>query len=496
MEYGQDPTYGNSGNTVMSGGSITTITINETKPVAYFTFTGTGFELIGRTNAVNSDGNSSATLSVVVKDSSGKIVRRVPVINEFDNGADGGTEVINQVPVIRIELNDLEKASYTVEITGVRMKDYENPDDDGNPTVIPTKVYVDGLRIFQPLGATNENYNDAENGAVVSEIRDLITNAKVAVASYDGASTTVSTGTITWTENRNGETYDGKTYTGNQVSSVNDYLTLGPNNEVYMDGTHSTAALVFYVKENAAADENESLTYNLQVAVRGIDSGLFYGSNSTGVETVVKYGTTVDGEFAWESLATVKSSTEQYYTIDYTKCPYIEGKGYQVAIYTESGFASYSSLKYNNLTIDENIGEAATLQYVDGVLTKIDNGTATALDEGDYLVFYSIRQQLLTLSAAPDEGEDVTPEEGTTPDEGETETPKTETKTEETPIQEETAEEETAEEVIPEEVQEEEETAVEEEIIETIKDQEAGFFQKVLNAIEEFFGILFGWFKK
>ena len=214
MEYGQDPTYGNSGNTVMSGGSITTITINETKPVAYFTFTGTGFELIGRTNAVNSDGNSSATLSVVVKDSSGKIVRRVPVINEFDNGADGGTEVINQVPVIRIELNDLEKASYTVEITGVRMKDYENPDDDGNPTVIPTKVYVDGLRIFQPLGATNENYNDAENGAVVSEIRDLITNAKVAVASYDGASTTVSTGTITWTENRNGETYDGKTYTG------------------------------------------------------------------------------------------------------------------------------------------------------------------------------------------------------------------------------------------------------------------------------------------
>lgn len=392
QNYGQDATYANNSNTDESGNSLTTITIKESGQVAYFDFTGTGFELIGRTNAYD-----SATINVKVYNltyESGKAVqgttpvKSIPVITEFDNGANGGEEEIYQVPIIRVD--NLTKGAYRVVISGIPARDYTNLDATGTPAIIPTNLYIDGLRIFQPMGATNDSYTAAENGAIFEEIRDLIVNGKVAVAKYDGENTEISTGTITWTENRNGTTYDGELFTGNQVGSVNDYLTLGPNNEVYMNGTYETAALVFYVEENEAA------VHNLQIAVRGVDSGLFFGSNSTGIKAPIQYGIKSGNTFSWMPLVTTVSATEQYYTIDYIKCPYIEGRGYQVAIQVDSGMVSYTSLKYNGLTLGTmDAGEVTTLYYDNGVLkAKTDTGTGVLLDVEDYPVFYSIRAQL------------------------------------------------------------------------------------------------------
>ena len=179
----------------------------------------------------------------------------------------------------------------------------------------------------------------------------------------------VSTGTITWTENLLGTDAEGNAYTGNMVDSVNDYLIMGPNNEVYMHGDLEDAALAFYVKETG--DD----THNLQIAVRGLDVGMYNGSASTGIRAEIQYGIRQnDDTYAWTPLVVVTSATEQYYTIPYTTCPKVDGK-YQVVLRVVGGtdtngryvpaMASYTSLKYNGLEIQSvgGTGEAVTMRY-------------------------------------------------------------------------------------------------------------------------------------
>ncbi|MBQ7801738.1 MAG: fibro-slime domain-containing protein [Oscillospiraceae bacterium] len=387
QEYGQDEYY--QDDMAESAGSLTTITISTVSKVASFEFNGTGFELIGRTNAYD-----SATLTVKVYKSSdvtdgvpnagATAVKSIPVITEYDNGADGGKEEIYQVPVIRVK--DLDLDTYTVQITGI-------PARDSNGNITPTKLYVDGLRIYQPLGATNNNYTAEENGAQFIEIRNEIMTGTIAAAEFDGETLKVSTSTTTWTEKYQEENYSGIIYEGNEVDSIEEYLLQGPNNEVYMTGDSTTAALVFYVAEDA-----DATVHNLQIAVHAVDTGLFYGTNTTGMNADIQYGVRMaDGTYAWVSLDTVQSGTEQYYTIDYTKAPYTEGKGYQIAVRVEQvndnipAMASFTSLKLNGLTLSSIGGEATNLTYVNGILsiyydkiTSTDENspsTASVMDE-------------------------------------------------------------------------------------------------------------------
>ena len=388
QEYGQDNAY--KENSAMSAGTLTTIKIMDASMVASFQFKGTGFELISRTNA-----SDSASLYVEVYKGN-ELIRLIPVITQFDNGNDGGTEGIYQVPVIRV--NDLDWDTYTVKIYGVPARNYDGtPDKDGFYPVIPTYLYVDGLRIFQPLGDRNANYNDNENGAEFIEIRNQITSGFIAAVEFNGTNTTFSTGTTTWTENLNGRTYNGAEYTGNQVNSVEDYLTMGPNNEVYMDGTSADHALVFYVNETG------STVHNLQLAVHAVDAGLFYGTNSTGMNAEIFYGVKGgDGSYAWKPLVTVSSATEQYYTIPYSECPYVEGKGYQVVLKvgttdadTDTNplhMASFTTLKCNGLELVSIGGEATNLYYDNGVLKESE--TKTEVDPAAYMDFLSVSQQM------------------------------------------------------------------------------------------------------
>ncbi|MBQ8577484.1 MAG: fibro-slime domain-containing protein, partial [Clostridia bacterium] len=356
QNYGQDKAYQNNSDT--SAGTITTVTIKESGEVATFTFTGTGFEIISRTNAYD-----SATMTVKVTQN-GETVKNIPVITEFDNGANGDTEEIYQVPVIRVD--DLTYGTYTVAISGVPARDYNTLDANGEPTIIPTKLYIDGIRIFNPMEEkdTDGYYLVTEQGAQFVEIRDQILNGYIAAVTYDGATMTLGTATTTWTEQYVDETYEDsattgdnntKIYKANQVDSINEYLMEGPNNEVYMSGNSLDSALAFYVTKTSGATVN-----NLQIAVHAVDEGLFYGAGSTGMNAEITFGVLgSDGSFAWQPLTTVTSGTEQYYTIDLAKC-YTDNDGrIQVVVKVNSGMASFTSLKLNGLTLG-NIGGDAT----------------------------------------------------------------------------------------------------------------------------------------
>lgn len=485
QEYGQDATYGDSANNQHSGGSLTTIRLEDFNTVASFDFKGTGFELIGRVNAVD-----AGVISVKVLNGT-TVVKRLTVITEFDQHTqledgsnsvdDGGTEAINQVPIIRVDGLPFG-VTYTVQISGIPHRDMSEAegswkgkfgitqdqynaivadgavsdaeltalieqegitltqdditamkgDDDAvsvdelksalgmfMPSVLPTYLYVDGLRIFQPVGATNGAYTVPENGAQFVELRQLIVDGKAAVAEYDGNNMQVSTGTVTWTENRIGTVHSGGTFVGNVVSSVNDYLTHGPNNEVYMYGDTADSAVVFYVKKSGTG------VHNLQVAVRAIDDSLFFGAagNYQGMNAALHYGVTKkdangDAVFAWKTLANLVSGTEQYYTVDIEDCPYdAEKDAYQVVLKIASGMVSYSSLKLNGLEIVDIKGEAATLYYENGLLkkeeTSSEGGTGdTEVDATSYVNFNLLRNALSSAeivdsntTEVPDNGE-------------------------------------------------------------------------------------------
>ena len=267
---------------------------------------------------------------------------RVPVIMQFDNGNDFADNEINeaiyQVPVIRYDFPS--SGTYIVNVIGVPKRDHAN-----GGAVLPSYLYFDGLRVFQPIGASNSAYSADENGAVFYEVRDEIAGGQIAVASYTAdTAKVVTSGTMTWTEDYS----DGGVFT--DVSSVEAYLFSGPNNEAYMrDG----AAMVFYVKETGTG------AHSLQVALRAVDYFLASSGVEVGMEAAIQYGIIKDGAFAWAPLVTAKSGTEQYYTIDYTQCPQVNG-AYQIALRvngdeTEQGMVSYSSLKLVGLELTEAI---------------------------------------------------------------------------------------------------------------------------------------------
>ncbi len=409
QEYGQDDAYQSSTNTQYSGGSLTTIKITDTSTVASYTFRGTGMEIIARTNAYD-----SATIMVTIKAAEtiydtdgttvlfaeGETVQSIPVITQFDNGNDGGKDAIYQVPVIRVK--DLTYGTYTASIMG--FPTYDVSQGTGNAPMIDTYLYLDGIRIFDPLGPDgSEYYIDTEQGVTFCEIRDLIVNGQISFTTYDGSDVTFSTAFTTWTENLHGK------YEGNSVGSANDYLLVGPNNEVYVDGDVTDSALFFKVKK--AADVTVT---SFQVAVRALDSGLYYGSDSTGMSSSIEYCVKDGDTYSWMPLATVKSGTEQYYSLDVNKCPTDENGYYMLAVRVTSGMASFTSLKYKGLDIQTVNGDAATLVMYNGILYQEcldENGdqTLSEVDESEYISFATVSSMMRadTISQTPEETEPV-----------------------------------------------------------------------------------------
>ena len=158
LQYGNDSAYQNPINPDYSGESQTQVSIGDTKAFATFDFTGTGFEIIGRTNAVD-----SSTARVVVKDQSGKVVKTVIVVTEYDNNADEGDDAINQFPIVRV--NGLTFGKYTVEISGVPVYDFSNF-IGGKPGIKESWLIIDGIRIYQSLAGSIDSVVESDTRVV------------------------------------------------------------------------------------------------------------------------------------------------------------------------------------------------------------------------------------------------------------------------------------------------------------------------------------------
>ncbi len=405
QQYGNDNAYQGSENGEMTGGSLTDIYINENTEFASFNFTGTGFEIIGHTHA-----EDSGTLMVEVYDENGNRIKRVPVISEFDNGADGGPDSIVSVPIVRV--SGLAHGKYKVVLVGVPLLDFTQKDENGKWLIDTSYLCIDGVRVYQPLitdeiPGSHEAYIDKENGAAFTEVRDLVADRKAFAVRYtDNDGLSVSGGTNTWIENRNNylPSDSGYSWTSKNVNSVNDYLLAGPNNELYLleSTDEEKSAVAFYVTETSGAAVRD-----MQIGVRAVDYNAYMGNGASGLlHAEIQYGAMEDGKLVWKHLTTSVSSSEQYFTIPYTECPYDKDLDrYQVVLRVAdtdvTGMASFTSLKYNGLELNVlNTSEVPDIVYDDEIYTDIMDSQGNSLDSSKFVNFIQIADQMQTDAVA------------------------------------------------------------------------------------------------
>ena len=409
--YGSDSVYSGSGDVTMSGGTVSTVVISEgMTQAASFTFKGTGFELISRTNSYD-----SATIEVMLTNLSKAEddpdrVRYYPVITEFDqisttgqaNASGTDVDEIYQVPVFRI--TDLTYGEYEVTISGIPTITGLDP-ETFKPVFETTYLYIDGIRIYNPMGEGGVSEYGPEQGAVFTELRDLIFRSQAAAIGLPMTDGVPSLGVtfgqhVSFTEDLRG-------WFNENSGDLDQFAIAGPNNEIYFDSSTGDYALVLYVAQSG----EEGL---LHVGVHDLWEGRFYGDEAAENEaSSISYWT---GE-SWVTIQLGTAGTEQYYPIDYLRCPEVQtenGTYRQVVIRVDSGMVSFTNVKTVGLTFGtlEKDTENVRYKYENGVLytAPVDSEEWTVVPHYELVAAtFSLRRAL--FSAAPEPEIPELPEE-------------------------------------------------------------------------------------
>ena len=302
-----------------SNGSLSALEVKETADVMSFEFRGTGFEIVSRTTQ-----EQYAVVSVKVErkneDGTYTVVKQFPVITESKGGD------LYQVPIISVTGMDAAEYKVTLKAAG--------------STETKTRIlYIDGVRIYQPLEGLDyaDYYNPDEVHAKFYEIKSLIGDGKAIYADITdtGDETRLVTGTTL---------IEGEDQLLDATEDVNQYLTLGPNNELYMNGGETNTFLAFYLYPIAGVADN----------ARTIEVGAHrkadYDMGPASVDLV--YGSTADTILNGTHKYQVDSGTEQYYEIDPANLDYDQTNNrYLLMVGTNDGDFDYSALALTNLKI-------------------------------------------------------------------------------------------------------------------------------------------------
>ncbi len=304
-----------------SNGSLSALVVKETADVMSFNFRGTGFEIVSRTTQ-----NQYAVVSVKVERKNGDgtytVVKQFPVITESKGGD------LYQVPIISVTGMDAAEYKVTLKAAG--------------STETKTRIlYIDGVRIYQPLEGLDyaDYYNPDEVHAKFYEIKSLIGDGKAIYAdiSTTGDETQLVTG-ATLIEDVNGEQLLG------EAEDVDQYLKLGPNNELYLCGQSSNSFLAFFLYPDANVEQNAR---TIQI---GAHRKANYDMGPASVDLV--YGSTADTILNGTHKYQVDSGTEQYYEIDPANLDYDQTNNrYLLMVGTNDGDFDYSALALTNLKI-------------------------------------------------------------------------------------------------------------------------------------------------
>ena len=128
------------------------------------------------------------------------------------------------------------------------------------------------------------------------------------------------------------------------TEDVNQYLKLGPNNELYLCGQSSNNVLALFLYPDANEDKNAR---TIQI---GAHRKADYDMGPASVDLV--YGSTADTILNGTHKYQVDSGTEQYYEIDPANLDYDQTNNrYLLMVGTNDGDFDYSALALTNLKI-------------------------------------------------------------------------------------------------------------------------------------------------
>lgn len=337
-QYGHDDAYAKGNGD--SNGSSTKMTADGYNTTASFTFKGTGFDIVARTTT-----DTAGIVCIIEKKNGEKfeLVKTVSVDTYYANGA------LYQIPVIHEE--GLDYGTYQITL-------------GAKATTKSCVVYLDGVRIYNPMGTeSNNNYIANENDVTITKISDLVigANADITESGIKDKETgdTITSQTIeganaallTHGENKDfaamGATRieNDETAGAGTTKSLLTYLHAGPNNEMYLDDN----AMIAFVANGTPGNNS---TIQIEAKLSNTDStGAVAKEASLPLQI---WNGTDDGE---SEIATVSSSTAMYYKIPVENCIKLADNKYLVvilgAIEPVKGKVclSFTNLKYKGYTI-------------------------------------------------------------------------------------------------------------------------------------------------
>lgn len=303
-----------------SNGSISALYVKGTADVLTFEFRGTGFEIVSRTTQ-----GQYAVVSVKVERKNGEndytVVKQFPVITESKGGN------IYQVPIISV--TGMERANYRVTLKAA-----------GSTDTKERILYIDGVRIYHPLDEVDEilYYNPGEAKAEFFEIKSLIGNGNAVYADIsDNGNIKLGTGG-TMIERTDG----GGLLV--EAENVEQYMKIGPNNELYLDGNNTNAFLMFILYPVDGVAENAR---TIEIGAHR-KADYVFGPDPNNLV----YGSTVEDVMSSIYAHQVNSGTEQYYEIDVKNLVFNEKiGGYLLIVGTNDKDHSYEALALTNLKV-------------------------------------------------------------------------------------------------------------------------------------------------
>ena len=312
--YGYDSCY--NGGYRYSANSAVTL---ESMQYAYFTFTGTGFDLISRTAAssaglavyVFAGGHRDAYIDYLTNFESTEVPEEMVFVNNYYNNGD-----LYQVPVVSVRLD--ASAEYTVYIQCL-------------PTAKATSVELDAVRIYDPLADTSA-YLAGEQNTAIDELRVLFKDRVVSLAGNSPSiGIFVGTGKGSIIENMVGNKYA-------TAMDLQNVYTHGPNNEMYlpeMFGIHFRYTV------------NQADTFSLQVGAKAVGSA----------KQVSVYARTVGGTYEKVGPLELNSTTDMYYDLTTMLSGHdTVGTTYDLVLISDSPdntneFASLTTVKHSGVTL-------------------------------------------------------------------------------------------------------------------------------------------------
>ena len=295
--YGHDDAY--KGDLEESGNSATEMNNGDG---AYFTFTGDGFDIVSRTNEYTAgliayvyNGKKDATFfsnPEVFKAGATDLVKSIPVDTYYSNGD------LYQVPVISTTLE--KRGTYTVYLKALRTYTGQSV------------IYIDGVRIYNPLKDTSA-YIETEKNTKVQELRGMLlgSNPSINLVTKDGDGGYQIDGGATAVEvylptNPGIGVYEN-------TSTLAEVMKAGPNNELYLPMDNGVAFKVSTPVGNAE--------WTLQVGAKSVSADKGTEDEDSVVANksftvYVKPDDASDTTYKEVKRYTINTSTDMYYDID------------------------------------------------------------------------------------------------------------------------------------------------------------------------------------